>query len=262
MSQSRDARDMGKTVYRMMIGMYPAPFRQEHGRDMLDLYDDLHIDCAGKQVRLWRLLITDWCAAIIDQHIQNGVLRMKSSMMMKGMATVLLVVGVLGLLYVGGGTAFGLYLHHISDGGNSITYEWETYSEIDNAGFNIRRSRLPIPLYDPLESMIGNDCTVPANAERINATMIPSQGASGSYSYKDTTIEAGMTYCYQVEAIDTAGVVTTFPTGMLAIAHPFFAGGMIPFLLGVIAVSAMLIYGSTRVWRKALDFPTGKIVSS
>ena len=77
-----------------------------------------------------------------------------------------------------------------------VLLEWETASEIDNAGFNLWRSE--------------------AEAEagpytKLNADLIPARGGpttGASYSFRDNTVTNGVTYWYKLEDVDTYGVST------------------------------------------------------
>jgi len=76
-----------------------------------------------------------------------------------------------------------------------IFVEWETASELDNAGFHVWRSS-----------------TKDGQYERITRYLIPAEGsvAQGArYHYGDTSVELGNTYWYQLEDIDTH-VTSTF----------------------------------------------------
>jgi hypothetical protein len=76
-----------------------------------------------------------------------------------------------------------------------VTLEWETDSEIDLAGFMIQRSLSSNGPYTAISELI------------------PSEGFSHvatSYSYQDTSITNGVTYYYQLEAIDNASISEIF----------------------------------------------------
>jgi len=75
-----------------------------------------------------------------------------------------------------------------------IFVEWETASELNNAGFHVWRSLARDGQY-----------------ERITRYLIPAEGSvtQGSrYHYGDTSVELGNTYWYQLEDIDTHGTST------------------------------------------------------
>lgn len=78
-----------------------------------------------------------------------------------------------------------------------ILVTWETASELNNSGFNLRRG------------------TSPAGPDRqLNAALIPSQspGSSGGFNYTwvdDADLIPGTTYYYWLEALDVYGVTTT-----------------------------------------------------
>ncbi|WP_295103511.1 hypothetical protein [uncultured Candidatus Kuenenia sp.] len=71
--------------------------------------------------------------------------------------------------------------------------KWETASEIDNAGFNVYRSKRKGGRY-----------------RKINRELIPAQGSGSfgaSYSYEDTLQKKGNFY-YKLEDVDTFGEST------------------------------------------------------
>ncbi|MCX5896520.1 MAG: DUF1566 domain-containing protein, partial [Proteobacteria bacterium] len=75
-----------------------------------------------------------------------------------------------------------------------VILDWNTESEIDNAGFNLYRS----------ESENGN-------YSKINTSLIPAQGSStqgASYEYVDSDVQNRKTYYYKLEDIDNGGIST------------------------------------------------------
>jgi hypothetical protein len=75
--------------------------------------------------------------------------------------------------------------------GPGIQINWETASEIDNAGFNIWRSDVRNGIYT-----------------KINTTIIPAEGGAGIgavYDYVDEDAASGATYYYKLEAVDVPG---------------------------------------------------------
>ncbi len=72
-----------------------------------------------------------------------------------------------------------------------IKIEWETETELDNAGFNIWRSEEKDGEY-----------------VRINPYFIPAEGEAGfgaQYSYTDYDVQNGKIYFYKLEDVDTSG---------------------------------------------------------
>ena len=86
-------------------------------------------------------------------------------------------------------TAIELSSFSASRDGNSITVNWETAVEIDNAGFNLYRGAMP---NGPLV--------------KINDQLIAAEGSGSSYSYSDVVDDGE--YYYVLEDIDTSGVAT------------------------------------------------------
>ena len=75
-------------------------------------------------------------------------------------------------------------------GDKKVTIEWETASEIDNAGFNIYRAE---------------------GFKKINADLIPAEGSpteGAAYEFTDDNVSNWKRYFYVVEDLDTEGVST------------------------------------------------------
>lgn len=79
--------------------------------------------------------------------------------------------------------------------GESVRVEWETLSEIDNAGFRLYRGTTAVAPDAPLHEGL-----IPSQA--------PGSGQGFSYEWLDETVETGATYYYWLEDVDTAGIVT------------------------------------------------------
>lgn len=76
---------------------------------------------------------------------------------------------------------------------DGVLLTWETVSEVDNTGFNIRRSSSASELGELL-------AFVPAQT--------PGSAQGFAYSYHDQAVQSGATYWYWLEDVDTAGVTT------------------------------------------------------
>ncbi len=74
---------------------------------------------------------------------------------------------------------------------NTVTLEWQTDMEIDNAGFNIWRSLQENGEY-----------------KKINEELIPAEGSGTTYTFTDTDVAVAKTYYYKLEDIDLHGVGT------------------------------------------------------
>jgi len=91
-------------------------------------------------------------------------------------------------------TNIQLSLFHAIPSGKRITLQWQTESEIDNAGFNVYRSTAEEGEY-----------------RKINDSLIPTEGSAtqgASYEYTDTGLRNGKTYYYKLEDVDLNGVNT------------------------------------------------------
>jgi hypothetical protein len=78
-------------------------------------------------------------------------------------------------------------------GDPAITLRWETASEVDTAGYNIYRAD---EQNGPLAKI--NARLIPASADPI---------VGGSFAFTDTAVQAGRTYYYQLEEVETGGAV-------------------------------------------------------
>ncbi|MFO0853605.1 MAG: SBBP repeat-containing protein [Planctomycetia bacterium] len=86
-----------------------------------------------------------------------------------------------------------VYFHASAGKDGSVTLTWETATEVDNAGFNLYRSRKKDGDY-----------------KKINDTLIPAMGnatTGAKYSYTDTPPAKG-TYYYKLEDVDYNGIST------------------------------------------------------
>ncbi len=79
-------------------------------------------------------------------------------------------------------------------GNKSVTLNWTTESELDNAGFNLYRSESENGQYT-----------------KINTSLISAKGSStegASYGFVDNDVKNGRTYYYKLEDIDLNGIST------------------------------------------------------
>ena len=82
----------------------------------------------------------------------------------------------------------------------AVVITWSTQSELNNAGFFIKRSR-----------------QAKGQFEIINATMIPGAGTTSEkqfYTYTDTTAQANVVYYYQIEDVSLDGNRQTLTRGI------------------------------------------------
>jgi hypothetical protein len=76
----------------------------------------------------------------------------------------------------------------------TVVLQWNTETEIDNAGFNLYRA-----------SSAGGDYI------QINSSLIPSQGSAAQgavYTFSDSAVKNGQTYYYKLEDVDVYGTAT------------------------------------------------------
>jgi hypothetical protein len=91
-------------------------------------------------------------------------------------------------------TAIELSSFNVTPNAIKVILEWETETEIDNAGFNLYRSE-----------------TEDGNYIKINDSLIPAQGSTtqgATYEYVDAGLKNKKTYYYKLEDIDLKGTST------------------------------------------------------
>ena len=92
----------------------------------------------------------------------------------------------------------------------AVVITWSTQSELNNAGFFVKRSRQRDGQF-----------------EIINAVMIPGAGTTGEkqfYTYQDTTAQANVVYYYQIEDVSLDGNRQTLTRGIRLKGHVGAAG--------------------------------------
>ena len=115
---------------------------------------------------------------------------------------------------------------------DGVTLEWQTASEIDNAGFHVWRSDAATGEYT-----------------QITEALIPAEGGptfGAEYAYEDTDVAPGLTYWYELEDIDTHGV-STFHGPIRAEIPPVLCGTM-PDAAGFSIFSLFLPLAATILW--------------
>ena len=99
----------------------------------------------------------------------------------------------------------------------AVVITWSTQSELNNAGFFIKRSQQRS-----------------TNFKVINATMIPGAGTTSEkqfYTYTDTTAQPNVVYYYQIEDVSLDGQRQTLTRGIRLRGH-VGAGGKATVLWG------------------------------
>jgi len=92
---------------------------------------------------------------------------------------------------LGGPTLITLASFDAVPGNRSVTLKWVTESEVDNAGFNLYRSK-----------------TTNGDYIKMNGALIPAEGSSthgATYEFVDTGLKNGVRYSYILEDIDIKG---------------------------------------------------------
>ncbi|HSJ56236.1 MAG TPA: hypothetical protein VLC95_03595, partial [Anaerolineae bacterium] len=89
-------------------------------------------------------------------------------------------------------TAVTLTSFQASPGAGHVALTWETATEIDSLGFNLYRSDHASGPYIQL-----NDTLIPSQA--------PGLPTGATYAWSDAAVAAGVTYYYQLEAVDMRG---------------------------------------------------------
>lgn len=126
-------------------------------------------------------------------------------------------------------------------GGAAILVTWETAMELDHVGFNLYRSTAAAGPYT-----------------QRNTTLIPPQFPGevmgGSYEWRDTDVQPGVTYYYKLEDIDIKGVRTVHgPISTVSVTAPTAVklrqvsarSAVMPLALGL-----MLVLGLVVVYRQ------------
>ena len=117
----------------------------------------------------------------------------------------------------------------------AVIVEWTTESEVNLAGFNLYRSESPDGPYVKV-----NETLIPASPDPI---------AGGSYSYTDSTADAGVTYFYKLEDVELDGKATMHgPITVVAegnVVSQVSQAGVLAALLaaGVLVGSAIFVIG-------------------
>ena len=96
------------------------------------------------------------------------------------------------------------------DKAGAVVITWSTQSELNNAGFFIKRSRQR-----------------DGEFQVVNATMIPGAGTTGEkqfYTYTDTTAQRDVVYYYQIEDVSLDGDRQTLTRGIRLKGHIGAAG--------------------------------------
>ena len=92
-------------------------------------------------------------------------------------------------------TAVRLVAFYAEPQGLTLAVRWETAEEVDLLGFHLYRSLSPHEV-----------------GTRLNESLIPAAGPGGvrgaSYTFLDETVQAGVTYYYTLEDVDTYGLAT------------------------------------------------------
>jgi len=119
----------------------------------------------------------------------------------------------------------------------SVVVDWETASELNTVGFNLYRSQSSDGEYDQI-----NESLIPASPDPLTG---------GEYSYLDEGVEAGLTYYYKLEEVDSKGNNSYFgPIEIQARNHNLqiilFSGFLIVF--GIMG----LFYSYWRRWKTAV----------
>lgn len=127
---------------------------------------------------------------------------------------------------------------------NNVQLIWETFTETDNAGFNLWRSEAANGTY-----------------VQLNGTLIPAQGdpfTGATYSYVDANLTAGKTYYYLLEDVNIYG--QTFQYGPIdaTIHRPTFGCGVVEgnaplgagFILWLVVMGATIAAAKKRSYRK------------
>ncbi len=84
-----------------------------------------------------------------------------------------------------------LWLAQVERSQAEVIVRWETASELETAGFNVYRGQSP----DEINQRLNSNLLLPA--------VDPLEG--GKYEYRDSQVEPGKTYFYQIEEVEISG---------------------------------------------------------
>jgi hypothetical protein len=96
----------------------------------------------------------------------------------------LMIITALAAIVLGANAIY-LYTHPV------VAVEWSTASELNTVGFNLYRSEDPKGKFQIINSKL-----IPSSSDALTG---------GSYSYRDTSVQAGHTYYYLLEDVDASG---------------------------------------------------------
>lgn len=102
----------------------------------------------------------------------------------------------------------------------TVLVEWSTASELDTVGFNLYRA-------DTLQGPF-----VQVNRELIPASSEPLTG--GAYSYRDSAVQPGKTYYYELEEVQSNGGRDRF--GPISVQADNGSATMLMLILGVVLI--------------------------
>ncbi len=128
---------------------------------------------------------------------------------------------ILSILVLMSTALFGYWVL-VSSRNATVIVEWSTASELETAGFNLYRSESPEGPFT-----------------RINERLIPGSPdplTGGSYEYLDSDVDAGVTYYYQLEDVETSGTLTRH--GPIQVKAT--GGGRTELLLAIIGFSGVI----------------------
>lgn len=102
----------------------------------------------------------------------------------------------------------------------TVLVEWSTASELDTVGFNLYRADTP---QGPFVQV--NNALIPASSEPLTG---------GEYSYRDSGVQPGKTYYYELEEVQSNGGRDRF--GPISVQADSGSAAMLMLILGVVLI--------------------------
>jgi hypothetical protein len=139
------------------------------------------------------------------------------------------------------------YFSGVANYPTHISLEWQSVSELNNAGFNLYRT--------------GSADTQPAPADLL--AYLPSQAPGGTagaaYSFQDSNVVAGQTYWYWLEDVDLNGEATLHgpisvsfdaPTAVALVEMQAASAGTLSSSILLLALAVALVIGGIYAARR------------
>lgn len=116
----------------------------------------------------------------------------------------------------------------------TVLVEWSTASELDTVGFNLYRADTPQGPFAQVNSEL-----IPASSEPLTG---------GDYSYRDSAVQPGKTYYYELEEVQSSGGRDRY--GPISVQADSGSATMLMLILGVVLI---LLLGVGMLFTRRLE---------